>query len=53
MGKNLTNLLTFTTYWNEEPLEDDTRAVAKKMQNLCKCYQRRKQSIYAMLERSC
>ncbi|MEK7340081.1 MAG: hypothetical protein WBD50_06725 [Candidatus Rhabdochlamydia sp.] len=34
LEKIFTSLLDFTNYWNEEMPEDDTRAVAKKMQNL-------------------
>ncbi|PWU15266.1 MAG: hypothetical protein C5B45_02910 [Chlamydiae bacterium] len=34
LQKIFTSLLDFTNYWNMEMPEDDTRAVAKKMQNL-------------------
>ncbi|VHN99582.1 hypothetical protein [Candidatus Rhabdochlamydia sp. T3358] len=34
LEKIFTNAIVFANYWNEEMPEDDTRAVAKKMQNL-------------------
>ena len=34
LQKIFTNAIDFTSYWNQETSEDDTRAIVKKMQNL-------------------